>query len=151
MNAILREALPSDWPAILAVANVALPFAEKDNEEWLSNRQKFDASHFVRRHYVAEDSATGQVVAYGAVEEGPQPGQFRVFVVMEPGFLPGLGPQVYTRLDADLNELQPQWIWAREEARDPLVDFLKEYGFEEGTRFTLPNGRDAVVLSRPLP
>ncbi len=119
---------------------------------WLRNRQRFDLQVWRRRHYVVEDTVTGQVVAYGGVEEGPQPGAFRVFVVMDPErLIGGTGQHLYDRLRADLGELGACAAWVREEAQDlPLLSFFAEQGFVETRRAILADGMDFVVMELRL-
>ncbi len=151
MNAEFRPADPCDWPAILQVAHQAVPDAKLENEEWWQNRQDFDTSRLRRRHYVAEDPETGQILAYGAIEEGPKANMYRLFVVMDPSLLEkGLAEQCYARLQGDLTELEAEIAWVREEIRDPIVSFFRGRGFEERSRFMLSNGREAIVLGRRL-
>ena len=151
MKAEIRAATPSDWSSILKVADHALPDAEEENREWWQNRQRFDTLRFRRRHHVAQDPGTGQIIGYSAVEEGPEQGQFRLFAVMDPALLAaGLGDTIYAQLEADLCELEAEEAWVREETRDPVVEFFQARGFQERARFILPNGREAIVLNRRL-
>jgi len=150
MSEIIRTARDTDWAEILSLANKTLPLGEKENEEWLQNRQGFDRLRFIRRHYVAEDRTTRELVAYCAIEEGPEKGDYRVFLVVVPDIFQRLGERMYLQLIRGLRELGAKLAWAREEIGDPVVDFLKDHGFEESSQFTLPNGREAVVLSKQL-
>lgn len=146
----LRAPNDDDWPAILALANAALPWDSAGNEEWLENRMQFTGR---RRHYVAEEVPPGRVVGYGAVEEGPEPGYYRVFVVMDPARLQSeTGALVYEQLVADLRQLEARGAWAREYATDgPVLAFFGENGFTEQSRFTPPGHREMVVLVKQLP
>jgi L-amino acid N-acyltransferase YncA len=151
MKARIRTAAASDWPAILQVANQAVPDAAAENLEWWENRQSFETRQRRRRHYVAQEPGTSQIVGYGAVEEGPEPGQFRVFVVMDRALLAsGIADAIYARLEADLCDLGAEVAWVREEARDPVVGFFQVRGLQERARSVLANGREAIVLSRRL-
>lgn len=144
----LRVPNDNDWPAILSVANAALPWDAAGNQEWLENRQQFKGR---RRHHVAEETPTGRGVGYGAVEEGPEPGYFRVFVVMAPERLQSeTGVLIYERLVADLERLEARGAWVREYASDaPVLAFFGEHGFAERSRFTPPGHREMVVLVKP--
>lgn len=145
----LRAPHDDDWPAILALANAALPWDAAGNQEWLENRQQFAGR---RRHYVAEEVPAGRVVGYGAIEEGPEPGIFRVFVVMAPARLQSeTGVLVYERLVADLAKLEARGAWVREYASDaPILAFFGENGFAEQSRFTPPGHREMVVMVKQL-
>jgi hypothetical protein len=90
------------------------------------------------------------VIGYGAIEGGPEPGAFRLFIVMAPGLLSGrIGVQMYDRLAVDLDELYAARVWAREEATDlAIIGFLTARGFVETQRFSIPSGPEIVVLER---
>jgi L-amino acid N-acyltransferase YncA len=144
----LRPLHPSDWPAVFAAAMAAIPDAEAENREWLANRQAIAAGETRHHHCVVEDQ-TGAVIGFGAVEEGPHPGAFRVYVVGAPEETTGeMGTTVFDYLSDRLLEFGAELAWVREEARDPVVHFFESVGFRETGRFTLPNGRQAVVLEK---
>lgn len=145
----LRTPIDDDWPAVLGLADAALPWDASGNREWLENRKQFEGH---RRHYLAEESESGRVVGYGAVEEGPEPDLFRIFVVMDPGRLQDpAAARIYEQLSADLAALQASGAWVREYARDTAVlTFFLEKGFVEQSRFTLIGHEEMVVLVKPL-
>jgi hypothetical protein len=142
----LRRPDETDWPAILEVAHAAVPWARAGNEEWWHNRQQFDTARWTRRHWVAEEAETGRVVAYAAAEEGPKPGWYRLFLVMEPARLPELGATLYDWLQAELEAQAAVRAWVQEEVLDPVVAFFRARGYEEYRRFTLESGRGAVIV-----
>lgn len=148
---IVRLRIPGDedWTAILAQADAALPWDAAGNREWLENRKQFSGR---RRHYVAEESSSGNIIGYGAIEEGPDPGSFRVFVVMDRANLATeTGALIYERLSADLRTLDATGIWAREYAEDTdVLAFFIARGFVQRDRFTLPGLREMVVLVKRL-
>lgn len=142
----LRSAASSDWQAILTVAMKALPDAALECREWWENRKSIDPASQRRVHRVAENDR-GEVVGYGALEEGPEDGFFRLFIVADPKIVArGLGELLYKWLIGELNRMGAEIAWIREEVRDPIVAFFKARGFEERNRFTLENGREAIVL-----
>ncbi|MDX1662915.1 MAG: hypothetical protein R3272_03915 [Candidatus Promineifilaceae bacterium] len=145
MTIRLRAAEEKDWPAILEQADAALPWDASGNREWLENRKAFGGR---RRHYVAEEVSSGAVVGYGNIEEGPDPGNYRIYVVTEPALLEGeVGTFLFERLVSDLRELEATGAWVREYSRDrATVAFFAERGFEERDRFTLPEHEEMVVL-----
>jgi L-amino acid N-acyltransferase YncA len=146
----LRVPTQDDWSAIFQVAMQAVPDAEAENREWWENRQAIDEREQQRRHTVVEDE-TGAVVGYGAVEEGPEDGLFRMFLVASPDRVKrGLGDDLYGHLMSVLDELDARIVWIREEARDPIVAYFLGKGFQERARFMLDNGREAIVLYRVL-
>jgi L-amino acid N-acyltransferase YncA len=153
MQIKLRKAVETDWPAILEVANAAVPESPRENQQWLSNRMRFDQTGYIRRHYVALEAATGKVIGYGAIEGGQEAGRYRIFVVTSPDQLAiGAGDLLYNQLIADLSTLNASAIWARESARDALLlNFLSQHGFHETGRFQLPDGGvEVVVMERKL-
>ncbi len=153
MQIKLRKAVETDWPAILEVANASVPESPRENQQWLSNRMRFDQTGYTRRHYVALDAATGKVIGYGAVEGGQETGRYRLFIVMPPDRLTtDAGDLLYNQLIADLSALRASSIWAREAARDTaLLSFLSQHGFQETSRFPLPDGGvEVVVMERKL-
>jgi N-acetylglutamate synthase-like GNAT family acetyltransferase len=142
----LRPFQKEDWGVLLDLANLAVPFAPEDNEEWLEYRKAFDESVRNRRHYIATDG--GIPVGYGCLEQqGDDPQQLRVFVVCSPESLPGeIGSRLYERLLKDAKELGATLLWAREFQQDaPIREFLTERGFVEVQRFTLPDQLPMVV------
>lgn len=150
----LRTPGGADWHRILELADAALPWDAGGNREWLENRRQFAGR---RRHYVVEgggagEEAPGRAVGYGAVEEGPEPGSFRMFVVMAPELLASeAGAVLYVRLAADLAALKATNVWVREYARDmALLAFLRERGFEERERFSPPGYEEMVVMAKAL-
>lgn len=149
MGVTLRAPTETDWPHILRVANEAAPWAAEENRLWCANRRSFDPGAR-RRHYVAVDAGQ-QIIGYGAVEEGPEPAHFRVFVVMStPHLTDGIGDLVFNDLMRDIDELGGSVAWMREEARgDALIDFAERRGFREPPSFAF-EGRAIVVLTRPF-
>jgi len=87
----LRAPSDDDWTGILAAANAARPGDRTQNEEWVEHRRAFDEGSVPRRHYVAEDASSGEVIPYGAIEGTSRPGSFRLFLVMDPALLPTVG------------------------------------------------------------
>jgi hypothetical protein len=147
---ILAPPDDADWPAILELANAALPWDTSGNQEWLANRRGFSGQ---RRHYLARETPSGPPLAYGAIEEGPEPGLYRVFIVMAPARLHSpIATHLYEQLAADLAALHARGAWVREYARDtPILDFFGELGFVAANRFTLPDHEEMVVLVHPFP
>lgn len=149
MSIQLRTPTDSDWTAILGLAQAAVPWDEAGNREWLENRKRFVNR---RRHYLAEDSESRMVIGYGGIEEGPEPGLFRMFVVMDARrLLSEPGEVIYEQLAADLKELKAREAWAREYGSDQAIQtFFTQKGFVETRRFTLEGKQEMVVISCPL-
>lgn len=149
MSMRLRSVQNADWPTVLELANVALPWDTEGNLEWLENRKQFTGR---RHHYLAEDAAAAQALGYGAIEEGPDPGTFRMFVVMAPALLStDAAALIYDRLLADLATLEATGVWVREYTDDTaILSFFREKGFQERSRFTPTGYREMVVMVRQL-
>src|SRR6202012_3182523 len=113
MKIHLRPPTPHDWPAILQAANAALPWQTRGNNEWLQNRINFNPA-YQRRHYIAEDIETAQLLGYGSVEGEQTPDRYRMFVVMEASLLPSVGQMLYQQLEEDLRSLGGRIAWVRE-------------------------------------
>lgn len=134
----LRPVREEDFAVLLDLANQAVPFAPRENAEWLEYRKAFDESKLLRRHYLALDSATA--VGYGCIEEqGGDPRVLRVYVVCSPENLEGeVGAALLGRLLEDAKALGATTLWAREfEADEPARKFFSWHGFVETRRVTL--------------
>ncbi|HEU5441638.1 MAG TPA: hypothetical protein VFU88_20305 [Ktedonobacterales bacterium] len=152
MDPTLRQPTDADWPAILALVAAAAPESGAENARWLEQRRRFDESGYPRRHHVAEDPSTGLLLAYAGVEAAPEPGLFRVVLVLPPPLLrDGLGAALYERLRADMAELGATHAYLCERERDnDLLDFFAVRGFATTRRETLPDGEPCVVLESAL-
>jgi|SRR5450432_3164955 len=147
----LRSPGSEDWEAIRGCADASLPWHPKGNEEWVQNRMRFDTAKYERRHYVAEDIASNEVVAYGSIESGPVAGRFRVFVVMDARMLPEAGEVLYRQLREDLKSLGANVAWVREEARDVnVLGFFQQHGFVGANQYQTPGGLEVVMLEQHL-
>jgi N-acetylglutamate synthase-like GNAT family acetyltransferase len=151
MNLRLRTPVEQDWPAISRAADASLPWQIQGNQQWLRNRMNFDDRKLLRRHYVAENSDSGEVCGYGSVEGGPAPDRCRVFVVTAAALLPSVGEALLARLLEDLKSLAVKTAWVREEARDlSVLDFFRRHGFASEREFTTEQGLRVVTLERDI-
>lgn len=149
MSLHLRLPAPDDWSAILQLAFGAVPWDAEGNPEWVNNRKNFSG---LRRHFVVEDDTDSTPIGYGSIEESPETGIFRMFVVMSGENLNGLaGDMIYDRLFEELLALNAHGIWAREYASDTAIqNFFAKKGFVKEKRLTLPGYAEMVVMSRSL-
>lgn len=132
----LRPATPEDDAAVLACADAAVPFDPAGNRHWLRQRQRLDPARQQRRHYVAVESDTGQIIGYGALEQ-PRAGAdwLRLFVVTPAGRLGDVGQPLYARLYQDALALGARRLVVREYMGDePLYAFFAGHGFVETGR-----------------
>lgn len=155
LQGALRPAQAADYPAILDLADAAVPFDREGNRRWLRKRQQFDEVRQLRRHYVALSQAEGEICGYGALEEqGSSARQLRVYVVTAAERLADVGSLLYQQLEQDAQTLQVSTLWAQEHARDQaLQDFFAVRGFVEtgrvwDLRLPLKEARLSVFLPR---
>jgi len=127
-----------EWQSIAEIAQSLAPHDPEGVAAWLVNRRQFDESRGARRHHVIEDPVTHRILGYGAIEQGPQPEVFRLFLVVRPYFLRrGAGDALYARLLKDLWDLKAAGAWARLNTRERgAIGFLQERGFLEAERFS---------------
>ena len=136
VNTKLRPFHDPDWPMVSAIASARAGADEPGHELWLRGRQKFDESRYFRRHYVVENAALKQIVAYGAVEQSIYLPKYRLLLVSDPQWLKrGVGELLLDRLMEDLNEAQAITVSCRQYASEiELVSLLESRGFTETSR-----------------
>jgi hypothetical protein len=141
----IRPCGDTDLPALLQLADTAVPFDHPGNLRWFQARQAFDDRIALRRHYVVE-AASGSIVGYGAIEQqDADPRCFRIYLVPE-RFGAGIEDLLFARLRQDLHDLDAQVVWMREYSTDAsLIAFVQQYGFVEthmiwDMRFEIPAG-----------
>src|SRR5260221_8421760 len=143
----IRPFQPEDFNSLLELANQAVPFAPKENQEWFEHRKAFDESRRLRRHYIATDAAIR--VGYGGLEQqSDDPKSLRLYVVCSPERLKGeTGSALLARLMLDAKELGAATLWTRELQDDePACNFFAQHGFIETQRLTPPNYSTVVVF-----
>jgi RNA polymerase sigma factor (sigma-70 family) len=133
VQARLRPVLEQDWETVSSIAFALEPDFRGDNDSWLRDRQKFDESRYIRRHYVGEQAETGQIVGYGSIEQTIFLPNYRLFLVVAPEYLrSGAGDLLLDRLMKDLREVNAIAVWHRNYAGlTDTLGFLKERGFVE--------------------
>lgn len=147
----LRALRPDDFDLLLDLANQAVPFAPKENAEWLANRKAFDETRRLRRHYLAEEG--GRSLGYGCLEQqGDDPSWLRIYVVGSPADMQGeVGTMLYERLLREARELKAAGLWAREyQADEAARRFFTSRRFTEAERFTVPDQPPMVVYKLEL-
>lgn len=148
-----RAPSETDWPAVLALANAsvaALPHVGPQ-EEWLGKRRGFDAATGAQHHLVAVRD--GVVEGYGSTESGAGsgPSSYRMYLVTRPEHYASVGQVLYEALSAGLQERGATEAWLIEHVGDrAVVPFVLERGFREARRMRLPEGTEALVLTKSL-
>lgn len=142
----IRPFQPEDFNTLLELANEAVPFAPKENAEWLEYRKAFDDTKRLRRHYLA--TVDNHPVGYGGLEQqGDDPYSLRMYVVCKPENLDSVGATMYDRLINKAKELGATTLWARElQADEHACQFFTQKGFVETQRLTPPNFAPVVVF-----
>ncbi|MGH9966329.1 MAG: sigma-70 family RNA polymerase sigma factor [Pyrinomonadaceae bacterium] len=136
VNASLRPLVTGDWLPIKTMAYAREQTDVLGNDLWLHRRQHFDEARYVRRQYVAEDANSGQILAFGSIEQTIYLPKYRLFIVTDPRWLKrGVGDLLLERLTNDLREANAITVSCREYAsQTDLLAFLKERGFTEVDR-----------------
>jgi RNA polymerase sigma factor (sigma-70 family) len=136
VNTKLRPFHDPDWTTVSAIASARAPGDAPGLELWLRGRQKFDESRYFRRHYVVENAAGKQIVAYGAVEQTVYLPKYRLLLLADPQWLKrGAGDLLLDRLMEDLREAQAITVSCRQYASETeLVNVLESRGFAETSR-----------------
>jgi RNA polymerase sigma factor (sigma-70 family) len=132
----LRPFHDPDWFTVSALASARAGDDAPGHELWLRGRQKFDESRYFRRHYVVENAAAKQIVAYGAVEQTVYLPKYRLLLVSDPKWLKhGAGELLLDRLMDDLREAQAVTVSCRQSASETeLVTLLESRGFAQTSR-----------------
>ena len=133
VTARLRPMSETDWPPVKTMAFGRKQLDAAGNELWLQRRQTFDDANYVRRQYVAEDPAAGQILGFGAIEQTVYLPRYRLFIVADPRWLKaGVADLLLDRLLIDLKEAGAVTVSCREYAsQTELLAFLTDRGFKE--------------------
>jgi RNA polymerase sigma factor (sigma-70 family) len=136
VNTKLRPFHDPDWTTVSAIASARARDDAPGHELWLRGRQKFDESRYFRRHYVVENAAGKQIIAYGAVEQTVYLPKYRLLLVTDPQWLKrGAFDLLLDRLMEDLREAQAVTVSCRQYASETdLVSLLERRGFAETSR-----------------
>jgi RNA polymerase sigma factor (sigma-70 family) len=136
VNAQLRPFSGDDWASIAAIASSKKLSDPEGHELWLRNRQEFNDSSYIRRHYVAVHEETGQLLGYGSIEETVYLPRYRLLLVVDPQKLRGgVGSLLWEQLSNDLREVGAVTVTFRDfESASEAQSFLKERGFKETMR-----------------
>ena len=136
VNTKLRAFHDHDWPTVSAIASARAGSDTPGYQLWMNRRQKFDESRYFRRQYVVENARTGQIVAYGAVEQSVYLPKYRLFLLTAPQWLKrGVGDPLFDQLMNDLVEAKAITVSCRQYASEiEFIGFLESRGFEEASR-----------------
>ncbi len=138
VEARLRPFIEKDWTSISTITPATEPSDHEGHELWLRNRQEFNESSYIRRHYVAEHSETGELLGYGSIEQTVFLPKYRLILVIAPEWLRrGVGRLLLDQLMNDLREVGAVTVTFRDyesSSSSEVQSFLKEYGFTETMR-----------------
>lgn len=136
VNTKLRPFHDPDWTTVSAIASARARDDAPGYELWLRGRQKFDETRYFRRHYVVENAAGKQIIAYGAVEQTIYLPKYRLLLLTDPQWLKrGAGDLLLDQLMQDLREAQAITVSCRQYASETeLVNLLESRGFAEASR-----------------
>lgn len=136
VDARLRPFIEKDWTLISTITPVTEPGDSEGCEHWLRNRQEFNESSYIRRHYVAEHSKTAELLGYGSIEQSVFLPRYRLILVIAPEWLRrGVGRLLLDQLMNDLREVGAVTVTFRDyESSSEAQSLLKEYGFAETMR-----------------
>jgi RNA polymerase sigma factor (sigma-70 family) len=136
VTARLRPMSETDWPPVMPMAFGREQMDAAGNDLWLQRRQNFDDANYVRRQYVAEDPAAGQILGFGAIEQTIYLPRYRLFIVTDPRWLKsGVADLLLDRLLIDLKDAGAVTVSCREYASQAdLLAFLTARGFQEVDR-----------------
>ncbi len=133
VNTRLRPMSDGDWPPIKTMAYAREQTDIPGNDLWVHRRQNFDEAHYVRRRYIAENAESGQILAFGSIEQTVYLPKYRLFIVTDPRWLKlGVAELLLERLTNDLRAANAVTVSCREYAsQTELLAFLKDHGFHE--------------------
>ncbi len=142
----IRPFRSEDWNQLLELANLAVPFAPKENAEWLAYRKAFDESKRIRRHFMAIRNS--RPLGYGCLEQQEETfGALRIYVVCSPDDLQAeVGAALFSQLFLDAKALKATSLWGREFLEDePIRDFFITHGFIQTQQITIPGQRPMAI------
>ena len=134
VNARLRPLSKNDWTSITRMAFASFPHDRLGKELWLSRRQTFADSKYIRRQYVAEDRR--RILAYGAIEQSIYLPRYQLFLVASPAKLrEGVGDLLLDQLLKDLQDAKAVTVSCHERSSNAeVISSLTRRGFEEVAR-----------------
>ncbi len=125
---------------------LAIPDSEAENRSWLTHRMAVAGGEGNFHHCVVVDNDL--VAGFGGIEEGPEAGKYRLFIVGAPErVMGGMGVALYRYLSEWLTHFKARRVWVREESRDPVMGFFYSVGFQKESLFILPGGMEVVVAA----
>ena len=148
-----REVREDDWRRVLDLANRSVAHVDgaPTQDAWLANRRAFAAKSMVPRQWCALATDTHQLVGFLAVERGPDSPAARLFVVTDPADRDNVGLQLLYRGLAIARDDGATSAYLIEYASDaPFLSWLRDHGFTESRRISLPEGGEACVMAVSL-
>ena len=157
----LRLITPADYTRVLQMVEAMEPGMDEEHAEWLYNRQQLAASGLKTRSFVIEDEASGELLAFaaieqdssstvhrqfGAVERSSDSNVYRLHVAAANEVLAVAGDDLYREVESAARALGAEALWLRETtARRDIIDLLRRHGFQDDHRAT----GWSIVVDRP--
>ena len=134
VNTRLRPLSKNDWTSITRMAIASFPHDRLGKELWLSRRQAFADSKYIRRQYVAEDRR--RILAYGAIEQSIYLPRYQLLLVASPAKLrEGVGDLLLDQLLKDLQDAKAITVSCHERSSNAeVISLLTQRGFAEVNR-----------------
>jgi len=134
VNTRLRPLSKNDWTSITRMAIASFPHDRLGKELWLSRRQAFADSKYIRRQYVAEDRR--RILAYGAIEQSIYLPRYQLLLVASPAKLrEGVGDLLLDQLLKDLQDAKAITVSCHARSSNAeVISLLTQRGFAEVNR-----------------
>ncbi|HEY3248194.1 MAG TPA: GNAT family N-acetyltransferase [bacterium] len=136
---VIRPQRDDDYEALATIHRAVFPDWPVSAAEIREHEAEIDPARFVFVKVVAEDSATGKVVAVASYHQLPwsfHPDRYRLRLSVHPDWQHrGIGRALTERMLAELRARGARWVQARaREDHRRAVAFIEAYGFEEHAR-----------------
>src|SRR5438309_902478 len=97
-----------DYRLLQTLSNYQVPQDPAGNQQWLSNRRRYDDTKGGRRHYIALHTPTQEPVGYASLEQQETAAYFRMYLVFNPNrwAYAELGEFMYRQLLRDAQEME---------------------------------------------
>ena len=135
----IRTERDDDFDAVAAIHSVIYPDWPVTADEMREYAEEVDSTRYVRVRLIAEDRASGRVVAAAAYHQLPwsfHPDRYRIRLMVHPDWQGrGIGLRLMDEMLGQLTARGAKWVQAR--AREDFaraLAFVEQYGFIEHAR-----------------